>query len=253
MFGRGRGVEIYGRRISDIPAVGRLMDSEWFLRTAANGLSVARIIGGPAVAGYVMATRPEDRSWGVGIGVALLAAGDNVDGAMIKGLKRTMTENELAAYLQSGKADFGAKLDHLADKAFVLPPMTAFASRGEISWAHPMLKIGRDVGTGAIKKAVHERTGAYPSASELGRRKAVAEMAAVAIGASPLSRLTGPDGETTLTEYAFRASTALSLASGAQYVESLVTALREVRIADVRELVIAGPGDPYELPEELAD
>lgn len=230
-------VELYGVDLNEFPG-GRIWSNERFLRWSANGLAGARVVGGPAVAGYILSHAPEDRSWKVGIGVALLGATDRLDGDMIRALKSSFDEGELEEYNECGHGNFGAWLDQFSDKAFVVPPMGALAVRGEISSAHPIAKLSRDVATSRAKKRIQELSGSFPSASELARYKTTAEMAAVAIGSSPLAALTGPDGETTFTEYAFRASTTLSLASGARYIGDLREAIINARVSDVEEIVI---------------
>ena len=237
-----QGVELYGVDLADIPVIGEKVDSEEFLVGAANALSVARIIGGPAIAGYILSHAPENRSWSWGIGAGLLGASDRLDGDIIRALKRSMSEEQLQAFIESGRANRGARLDHMADKAFVIPPMGALATRGEISWAHPAAKVGRDVAVNKIKEwraALND--GEYASASELARWKATVEMVGVGIGASPLAANTGPNGETTWTEYTFRAATALSLTTGAQYAHDLWEASRNLNFHDMEELIIDGP------------
>lgn len=235
-----QGVELYGQRLAEIPVIGEAIDSEEFLCAAANALSVARGLAGPAIAGYILSNSPEDRTYAMGFAVAAIGASDRLDGDMIRALKLSMSEGELEEYQASGRADLGAKIDHLADKAFVIPPMGALAVRGEISPVHPMAKVGRDFAVGKVKARLAELGGGYRSASELARIKATAEMMGVSVGASPLAAKTGPDGETTWTEYIFRAATVLSLETGRQYVMDLQEAVINHRIADVEQIVLGG-------------
>lgn len=235
-----KNVVLYGLNLNNVPVIGGVLASERFLRPAADVLSVSRIIGGPAIAGYILTHRPEERSWKAGMGVGLWGLTDKLDGDIIKALTASMTDQEKAAYKQSAAAKRGAFLDHVADKAFVVPPQMALASRGEIARAHHRAKIARDVGVSTIKSIQARESGTYASAKQLARAKTYVEMSAVAIGASPLAAMREPDG-TTLTEYAFRAATALSIASGAQYAADLANAFMHARVEDVRELVIDGP------------
>ena len=236
-----REVTLYGARLDQVPIVGGVLSREGVMRHTANTLSRARIVGGPAVAGYILTHRPEERSYAVGVAVAAGGLTDKLDGSLSRANVAAMTDEERAYHVESGRDAAGKKLDHRADKAWVLPPMAALAMRGEISVAHPALKLLRDRRVGGIKGQYHELTGEYPSAGDTARAKTTVEMAGVAVGASPLAAVHIPGTETTLPDAIFTVSTGLSEYSAGQYADDLRRAVIEMDLQAITELAADGP------------
>jgi phosphatidylglycerophosphate synthase len=216
-------VTVDGVQLDTLPIVGGLLSRRSVLRGITDALPIARGLSGPVIAKKIYETPPSERSALFMAGVAALAYTDRVDGIIAK---------------QIGTTKLGAMLDHMADKAFVLPGMTALAARGEISWGHPATKLARDVGVIGIKHVLAERNGGdYASAIDLARIKATAEMGALAIGCGPLAAYRSTETGTTLTELGFRASTALTVVTGAQYTQQLIESLRGGGLSDIEDLV----------------
>ena len=237
-----REVTLYGQRLDQVPVVGGFISSEKTMRRTANGLAIGRAMAGPAVAGYLLATSPENRTWKVALTVGAISATDRLDGDIARANMAAMTDEERAAYAAAGHEEFGKKVDHLADKAWVIPPMAALAMRGEISVAHPAAKIVRDRYVGKVKAARAEvGDDGYQSAIPLARWKASVEMLGVGVAASPVSAIVAPDGNT-VTEHVFRAATTLSMVTAEQYVDDLTDALQRMNVPDIMELGIDGSG-----------
>lgn len=229
--------KILGIPAENIPIIRDHLDDPEFMQPLANGLAIGRIAVSPLIGGYILATRPENRSMAVGIATAAVAMTDKADGDIARTLHAHMTKEQMDQFIEQGQLDRGARLDERADKAFVLVPMLALAMKGEVSWKHPVLKYSRDKWVKRSKEMRNQIDGEYPGALPLAKWKALVEMGGVAIGASPLAARTGPDGESSLTEYAFRASNTLSLTTGAQYTADLMTAIIDVKTKDIEELL----------------
>lgn len=174
------------------------MKKETPLRLAANTLPIIRAAASPIIAKRLETTKPEDRTWKLGLAVGALAVTDKLDGWIARKI---------------GPTKLGGWLDQMADKALVIPIFHTLSKTGEISSLHCKTKIARDIGITAARTYASRRN-INVDAQPLGKYKAVAEMATLAAAASPLSAKAG------VIEGMATASTALSLASGAQYLST---------------------------------
>lgn len=174
------------------------MKKETALRLTANTLPIVRAAASPVIAKKLETIKPEDRTWKLGLAVGALAVTDKIDGWIARKI---------------GPTKLGGWLDQMADKALVIPIFHTLSKTGEISNLHCKTKIVRDIGITAARTYASRRD-INVDAQPLGKYKAVAEMATLAAAASPLSAKAG------VIEGMATASTALSLASGAQYLST---------------------------------
>ena len=101
--------------------------SPWRLKTAANGITVTRIVATPLLILVVLWATP---SWGALLLWAALAFSDFADGWLAR---------------RRGPSASGAFLDPLADKFLVLGALAAMVAIGDISWAPVALLGGREL------------------------------------------------------------------------------------------------------------
>ncbi len=87
------------------------------LATPANGLTLARLLGAPAIVALVLTSGPS--SWLLWVLWSVLTFSDGLDGHIAR---------------RHGATRSGAFLDPLADKFLVLGALGALASTGEVGW-----------------------------------------------------------------------------------------------------------------------
>ena len=133
------------------------------------------------------------------------------------------------------KGPFGEWADHMADKAFVLPPLAALTIRREVSPLHLGLKIRRDRRVNGFKRKMIELNGGSHK-SQAARRKTFVDMSAVTLPSGPLAANRSPLG-VTWTELAFTAGTFLSEYSAKEYGDALQKAIADVNVNDIEELL----------------
>lgn len=262
-----QGVELYGRRLADVPVIGERIDNARLLTNTANALTIGRAACGVPIAGYVLLNRPEERSMAVTAAVGVAAATDRLDGDIMRAVYSSMGEDEAEAFRNQevfgvgrvaryaakiagvnapeSAGEFGGWADHMSDKAFVYPPLAAFTVRREVPSTILMAKTMRDRRTNGDKAKIMELGEPVPKV-EKARWKTVVDMASIAIGSGPLAARRTRTGHT-WTEVGFMAGTVLSEASAEdyknarekaeEYARSLADAVAHIREADIEELI----------------
>lgn len=164
------------------------------LATPANALTGARLLAAPVFVGLIAT---EGASWvTVAVGVAV-ASSDGVDGWLAR---------------RHGVTRSGAFLDPLADKFLVLGAFFALAVQGRMPWAPVGLMTAREVGMSAYRSWAGRRGISVP-ARRLAKLKTIVQEVAIATYLVPPLASLG-----TLQLAATWTATALTLASGAQYL-----------------------------------
>ena len=164
------------------------------LATPANALTAARLLAAPVFVGLIAT---EGASWvTVAVGAAV-ASSDGVDGWLAR---------------RHGATRSGAFLDPLADKFLVLGAFFALAVQGRMPWVPVGLMSAREVGMSAYRSWAGRRGVSVP-ARRLAKAKTIVQELAVATYLVPPLASHG-----TLQLSVTWAATALTLASGAQYL-----------------------------------
>lgn len=164
------------------------------LATPANALTAARFLAAPVFVGLIAT---EGASWAtVAVGVAV-AGSDGVDGWLAR---------------RHGATRSGAFLDPLADKVLVLGSFFALAAQGHMPWIPVGLMTAREVGMSAYRSWAGRRGISVP-ARRLAKLKTIVQEVAIATYLVP-PLAPHPTLQLTVTW----AATALTLASGVQYV-----------------------------------
>ena len=166
------------------------------LATPANALTAARLLAAPVFVGLIAT---QGASWvSVAVGVAV-ASSDGVDGWLAR---------------RHGATRSGAFLDPLADKFLVLGALFALAAQDRMPWVPVWLMTAREVGMSAYRSWVGRRGVSVP-ARRLAKVKTLVQEVAIA------SYLVPPlEDQRNLQLTVTWAATALTLASGAQYLWS---------------------------------
>lgn len=104
----------------------RTAEAPWRLKTAANGITVTRILATPPLILVVLWATP---SWPALLAWGALAFSDIADGWLAR---------------RRGPSASGAFLDPLADKFLVLGALAAMVAVGDVGWAPVALLAGRE-------------------------------------------------------------------------------------------------------------
>jgi CDP-diacylglycerol---glycerol-3-phosphate 3-phosphatidyltransferase len=164
------------------------------LATPANALTAARLLAAPVFVGLVLS---EGASWvTVAVGVAV-ASSDGLDGWLAR---------------RHGTTRSGAFLDPLADKVLVLGAFFALGVQGRMPWVPVGLMTVREAGMSAYRSWAARRGVSVPARRLAKVKTLVQELAVATYLVPPLA------GYRTLQLGATWAATALTLASGAQYL-----------------------------------
>jgi len=165
------------------------------VRTAANGVTVARLLATPVLVLIVLRATP---SWAALLFWAALALSDAVDGWLAR---------------RRGPSSSGAFLDPLADKCMVLGALVAMAALGKFTWVPVALLAGRELVITFYRVAV-ARHGVSVPARWVGKAKTLVEFITVGLVLLPVtwpSRLTW-------SHVALWLAVVLAWASAAQYL-----------------------------------
>ena len=165
------------------------------VRTAANGVTVARLLATPVLVLIVLRATP---SWAALLFWAALALSDAVDGWLAR---------------RRGPSSSGAFLDPLADKCMVLGALVAMAALGKFTWVPVALLAGRELVITLYRVAV-ARHGVSVPARWVGKAKTLVEFITVGLVLLPVtwpSRLTW-------SHVALWLAVVLAWASAAQYL-----------------------------------
>ena len=164
------------------------------LATPANALTAARLLAAPVFVGLIAT---QGASWvSVAVGVAV-ASSDGVDGWLAR---------------RHGATRSGAFLDPLADKFLVLGAFFALAEQDRMPWVPVGLMTAREVGMSAYRSWVARRGISVPARRLAKVKTIVQELAIASYLVPPLA------GHRKLQLTITWAATALTLASGAQYL-----------------------------------
>jgi CDP-diacylglycerol--glycerol-3-phosphate 3-phosphatidyltransferase len=167
----------------------------WRLKTAANGVTVARIAATPLLVVLVLRATP---SWAALVFWAALAFSDAADGWLAR---------------RRGPSASGAFLDPLADKFLVIGALAAIAALGEVTWAPVVLLALREVVITTYRVVVAKQGVSVP-ARKVAKVKTMVEFITVGLVLLPVtwsSRLT-------VSHFALWAAVVLAWASAAQYL-----------------------------------
>jgi CDP-diacylglycerol--glycerol-3-phosphate 3-phosphatidyltransferase len=167
----------------------------WRLKTAANGVSVARLAATPLLVLIILRATP---SWGAVSFWAVLAFSDFADGWLAR---------------RRGPSASGAFLDPLADKVLVLGALAAMVALGKVTFLPVALLAGREVVITSYRIVVAKRGISVP-ARRVAKVKTLVEFFTVGLVLLPVawsSRLT-------FSHVALWLAVALAWASAAQYL-----------------------------------
>jgi CDP-diacylglycerol---glycerol-3-phosphate 3-phosphatidyltransferase len=181
-------------------------EAPWRLKTAANGITVTRIVATPLLILVVLWATP---SWGALLLWAALAFSDVADGWLAR---------------RRGPSASGAFLDPLADKFLVLGALAAMVAIGDVSWAPVALLAGREAVITCYRVTV-ARHGVSVPARVVAKVKTLVEFVTVGIVFLPdrswSSRLT-------VAHVALWVAVILAWASAVQYLVDSRTGRRAV-------------------------
>ncbi|HTW08711.1 MAG TPA: CDP-alcohol phosphatidyltransferase family protein [Acidimicrobiales bacterium] len=170
----------------------------WRLRTAANLVTVTRIVATPVLVLVLVRDTP---SWAAFCFWSALAFSDAADGWLAR---------------RRGPSASGAFLDPLADKLMVLAALVALAELGRFSWAPVALLAGREAAITAYRVTVAKHGVSVP-ARRVAKAKTLAEFVTVGLVLMPVTWPSRPElGH--LAHFGLWAAVALAWASGAQYL-----------------------------------
>jgi CDP-diacylglycerol--glycerol-3-phosphate 3-phosphatidyltransferase len=167
----------------------------WRLKTAANGVTVARLAATPVLVVIILRSTP---SWGAVCFWAVLAFSDFADGWLAR---------------RRGPSASGAFLDPLADKVLVLGALAAMVSLGKVTFLPVALLAGREVVITSYRVVVARRGVSVP-ARKVAKLKTLVEFFTVGLVLLPVawsSRLA-------LSHAALWLAVVLAWASAAQYL-----------------------------------
>ena len=167
----------------------------WRLKTAANGVTVARLAATPVLVLIILRATP---SWGAVCFWAVLAFSDFADGWLAR---------------RRGPSASGAFLDPLADKFLVLGALAAMVALGKVTFLPVALLAGREIVITGYRVFVAKRGVSVP-ARKVAKAKTLVEFFTVGLVLLPVawpSRLT-------FSHAALWLAVALAWASAAQYL-----------------------------------
>jgi CDP-diacylglycerol--glycerol-3-phosphate 3-phosphatidyltransferase len=167
----------------------------WRLKTAANGVTVARLAATPVLVLIILRATP---SWGAVCFWAVLAFSDFADGWLAR---------------RRGPSASGAFLDPLADKFLVLGALAAMVALGKVTFLPVALLAGREVVITSYRIVVAKRGISVP-ARRVAKVKTLVEFLTVGLVLLPVawpSRLT-------FSHAALWLAVVLAWASAAQYL-----------------------------------
>jgi CDP-diacylglycerol---glycerol-3-phosphate 3-phosphatidyltransferase len=167
----------------------------WRLKTAANGVTAARLAATPLLVVLVLRATP---SWAALLLWAALAFSDFADGWLAR---------------RQGPSASGAFLDPLADKFLVLGALAAMAALGQVTWIPVALLAVREVVITSYRVVVARRGVSVP-ARRVAKAKTLVEFLTVALLLLPAawpSRLT-------FSHFALWVAVVLAWASAVQYL-----------------------------------
>ncbi|MGH9107651.1 MAG: CDP-alcohol phosphatidyltransferase family protein [Acidimicrobiales bacterium] len=167
----------------------------WRLKTAANGVTVARIAATPALVLVVLHTTP---SWAALVFWAVLAFSDAVDGWLAR---------------RRGASASGAFLDPLADKFLVMGALVAMVAIGKFTWAPVALLAARELVVTTYRVVV-ARHGVSVPARKVAKAKTLVEFVTVALVLLPVAW----SSQLTLSHVALWLAVGLAWASAWQYL-----------------------------------
>ncbi len=167
----------------------------WQLRTAANGVTVARLACTPVLVVLVLRATP---SWDALALWAVLAGTDAADGWLAR---------------RRGATASGAFLDPLADKVLVLGALVAMAAQGTVTLLPVVLLAGRELAMTGYRVAVARRGVSVP-ARLVAKAKTLVEFITVGLVLLPVAWRDRPP----LSHAALWAAVVLAWASGVQYL-----------------------------------
>lgn len=167
------------------------------LATPANAVTIGRLVLAPALWLLIVVAAP---SYAVVLVWIVLAATDGLDGYLAR---------------RHGTTRSGAFLDPLADKALVLGAMWALVAAGGFWWLPVGLITVREAAISAFRSFWGRRGLAVP-ATWWAKVKTVVQSVAVGLALLPVVA----DGERWLASAALWTATALTLATGVQYLVS---------------------------------
>lgn len=168
------------------------------LMTAANGVTVARIVATPALVLVVLDGVP---SWAALLLWLVLTLSDAVDGWVAR---------------RRGTSSSGAFLDPLADKFLVLGAMAAIAGLGEFAWTPVALLAAREVLITSYRVVV-ARQGVSVPARRSAKAKTVVEFLSVGFVLVPVAGASRGD-LVDLAHVALWLAVAVAWVSAAQYL-----------------------------------
>lgn len=164
------------------------------IATPANALSAARLVAAPVFIGLIASQGP---SWTtVAVGVAV-ASSDGLDGWLAR---------------RQGATRSGAFLDPLADKVLVLGSFFALGAQGRLPWLPVGLMAAREAGMSLYRSWAGRRGISIPARRLAKAKTVVQELAVATCLVPPLAQ------HRALQLGVVWAATALTLASGAQYL-----------------------------------
>ncbi|MDA8309119.1 MAG: CDP-alcohol phosphatidyltransferase family protein [Actinomycetota bacterium] len=164
------------------------------LATPANALTAARLLAAPVFVGLIAT---QGASWiTVAVGVAV-ASSDGLDGWLAR---------------RHGATRSGAFLDPLADKFLVLGAFVVLAAQRSMPWVPVAIMSAREVGMSAYRSWAGRRGVSVPARRLAKVKTIVQELAIATYLVPPLA------SHRTLQLSVTWAATALTLASGAQYL-----------------------------------
>jgi len=175
----------------------------WRLRTAANGVTAARIAATPVLVPIVLRATP---SWAALLFWLALAFSDFADGWLAR---------------RRGPSASGAFLDPLADKFLVLGALVAMATLGKFTWVPVALLAGREVVITGYRVLV-AKNGVSVPARKVAKAKTLVEFLTVALVLVPV---TWPS-QLTVSHLALWLAVVLAWASAAQYLMDSRAAVR---------------------------
>lgn len=182
--------------------------SPWRLRTAANGVTAARLAATPFLVIIVLRATP---SWAALLLWAVLALSDAADGWLAR---------------RRGTSASGAFLDPLADKFLVLGALGAMAALGKFTWAPVALLGGREVLITGYRALV-ARNGVSVPARRAAKAKTLVEFLTVGLVLLPVTW----HSQLTVSHVALWVAVGLAWASALQYLFDSRAAGRQAAVS----------------------
>lgn len=203
-------------------------------KIGADGLPIFRTAAGQYFKKHLSNTPKEERDGSRAVAYVGVAATDMADGW-------------LARRSIGGTDWLGGKLDNYSDKALNLPIIQQLAKSGEISEHHWQVAKARDIGVTVLREAA-SLVGINGYARDLGKYKFWIQTAACASALMPEERCSRE-----FTERLFVASSAITLASGADQVYGLAKEAFELIQSNEPLAEVLQLHTPAEMFEDFAD